>query len=354
MNAFKSNLVIVVASLLLIFSSCRNETVKVNEEVIVPVTADFITLSSIQEVINTTGTVNSVSQVELSSEMAGKYKVSINPATKKPYSLGDKVIKGASIITFSDKEYENGVKIETVKLSLDIAKRDFEKQKSVYEKGGITLTELNNAEVAAINSEYSYENAKLALEKMKIVAPFTGIITEMPFFTENVKLASGTLVVKLMDYSEMYMDISLPEKDINEIKVDLNVDIMNYTLPDDTIKGYINQLSPAISAETRTFTGLVKINNPDLLLRPGMFVKADIVTQRSDSSIVISKDLLMKGRRGYYVYVVEKNTAVYKTVALGLETDTEVEIVSGLAINDRIVISGFETLQNNSKVKVIQ
>ena len=84
---------------------------------------------------------------------------------------------------------------------------------------------------------------------------------------------------------------------------------MNYSLPDDTLSGEITQLSPAIDSETRSFKGSVMISNPNLLLRPGMFVRAEIVVASKDSTIVIPKDIVLVKQRGKTVFIVDKGAA---------------------------------------------
>jgi multidrug efflux pump subunit AcrA (membrane-fusion protein) len=85
-----------------------------------------------------------------------------------------------------------------------------------------------------------------------------------------------------------------------------------------------------------------------------MFVRADIVTNRKDSAIVIPKTIILSRQRGKTVYVVDRGVAVERIVETGLENITDVEIIRGLAKNDRVVTSGFETLSSRSKVKIIK
>jgi RND family efflux transporter MFP subunit len=109
-----------------------------------------------------------------------------------------------------------------------------------------------------------------------------------------------------------------------------------------------------ISTETRTFAGKLLINNPDLKLRPGMFVKADIITAQKDSVVVIPKDIILTGNRGKYVFVVGRNSSADdRRITTGIENQDYVEVIEGLAANDRLIMKGFETLRDNSKVKVI-
>ncbi|MBE3087344.1 MAG: efflux RND transporter periplasmic adaptor subunit, partial [Bacteroidetes bacterium] len=151
-----------------------------------------------------------------------------------------------------------------------------------------------------------------------------------------------------------YMDVQLPEKYISVIKPGQVVKLTNYTIPEDTIIGNITQLSPAINADTRTFKGNISINNPNLLLRPGMFVKADIITSHKDSVIVIPKSIILSRQRGKTVFIIDRGVAAERIIETGLENITDVEVTRGLTKNERVVTSGFETLSNKSKVKIIK
>jgi len=129
---------------------------------------------------------------------------------------------------------------------------------------------------------------------------------------------------------------------------------MNYTIPDDTLSGKIAQLSPAIDPDTRSFKAIVEINNPEFLMRPGMFAKGEIIVASLDSAIVIPKDIILSKQRGNTVFVINKGLAQERIISFGLENPEEVQIISGLEKNDRLVIKGFETLRNRSKVKVVK
>ena len=203
-----------------------------------------------------------------------------------------------------------------------------------------------------MNSRLDYENAEMNLEKMNIRAPFDGVIVNLPHYSEEAKLNSGTSVATIMDYSTMLLEINLPESAINEVKVGQKAKITHYTLPKDTIIGEITELSPAISAETRTFKGKLVIDNRKMLIRPGMFVKADIVTESHNSTIIIPKNIVRNDRNRRTVFVVDQGIAIAKQVKLGLEDKTSVEVLSGLDKDDQLIIRGFETLRDGSKVKI--
>lgn len=336
-------------------AACNQQTQSESSELAVPVSVEDIRLQSIEQFISTTGTVNATAEVTLNSEMAGDYYLANNPATGRPFKLGDRVNKGQTIIRFENEEYVNNLAMDAVKLNLEISEQEYEKQKSLYEKGGVTLRELRNSEVSKTNAQYNFENAQIQMTKMSVKAPFTGVIVDLPYYTNGVRVAQGSPMVTLMSYNQMFMNINLPEKNIEELKLGQEVLVTNYTLPNDTLKGTVSELSPAISTETRTFSGKIQVSNPDMKLRPGMFVKADIITARKDSTIVIPKDVILSGGRGKYVFIVGRNSAADdRRITTGLENQNFVEVTEGLAVNDRLIIKGFETLRDNSKVRIIR
>jgi membrane fusion protein (multidrug efflux system) len=345
-----------IASIALIglATACNNQPASTATELAVPVSVSDIKPGSIEKAINTTGTLNATKKTVLNTEMSGKYRLLVNPKTHRPFALGDVVENGQVIIQLEDAEYVNGIGLEAKKLNLDISEQNMKKQESLYEKGGVTQLDYRNSEVSYTNAKDAFERANLQLAKMKVKAPFKGVITDLTAITNGTQLNSGSAVVSLMDYSTMTVEVNLPEKYISEVQIDQAVRIMNYTLPNDTLHGKVKELSPAISTETRTFKGVIEVGNPDLKLRPGMFAKADIVLARHDSVIVIPKEIIISSQRGKSVFVVDNGTANEKRITMGFETQNEAEITSGLKVNDRLVIKGFETLKNRSKVKIVK
>lgn len=356
MKSYRNSLIIFLFSgcALLAVNGCKNQQTDAATEVAVPVSVLDIRLSSIEEFIETNGTVYPTREVELKSEMSGKYLLQNNPRTGRPWSLGDRINTGDLIVKFEDAEYVNGIQIDSKKLNLDVSDNEYAKQKSLYDKGGATLRELKTSEQTLINARYTYAAAELQMAKMLVKAPFEGVIVDLPFYTIGNKLTTGQSLVKIMDYKKLYMEFQLPEKDLIHISVNQKVRVLNYALPDDTLYGLISQLSPAISPDTRNFKGALTILNDDLKLRPGSYIKAEIITQRKDSTIVIPKSIIVSRQRGKTVYIIDQNTAMERVITTGLENPDSVEVIKGLQKNERVVIQGFETLGNRSKVKIVR
>ena len=348
------NTLTLTLALILALTACRNNNQNLTADVEIPVSVQEIRLTSIEEFVNTTGTAFPKGVIELSSKITASYYLEKNPGTGRLWQMGDKVRAGELVARLEDREYVISVKLETNQLNLELAESELKKQESLYEKGGVTLKELKTASIEYENSKTSVENARLQMDKTRIIAPIDGVIVDLPYYTQGTQIATGSKIVKIMDYQTMYMDVQLPEKYISAVKPGQNVNLTNYTIPGDTIIGLVSQLSPAIDADTRTFKGNIQINNKDYLLRPGMFVKADIVTSHKDSVIVIPKNIILSRQRGKTVFIIDRGVAAERVIDTGLENISDVEVTRGLMKGERVVTSGFETLSNRSKVKIIK
>lgn len=346
---------LIIASIILFtISSCDDGDSSIETDIKIPVSVTSLKEGSISRYIETTGTVYSSKEAVMKSELNGTYQLQTNPSTNRSFALGDFVKKGQVIIKLEDREFENNLQLESKKLNLEVSQNNLNKQQSLYDKGGVTLTELNNASIENVNAKYSYEDALIQQEKMSVRAPFDGVIVELPYHTNGVRVDQAQDMFKVMKFDRLLVDIKLPEKHLSEVEKNQLVHITNYNIARDTLVGRISQIAPVIDPESRTFQSVLEINNDRLLLRPGMFIKAAILSEKRDNTIVIPKETIISRQNGRVVFTVENGIASEKSIKTGLENQNNIEVIDGLKINDRLVIAGFETLRNKSKVSVIQ
>ena len=339
---------------LLLLNSCKQPDMEVDTTIEVPVGVLEVTTSTIEEFVSTTGSVYPLKEVTLSSEITGEYSLQLNPSTGKAYGLGDRVKSGATVIKLEDEEYVNSLRAKSAEVDLEISKLEHEKQQSLYEKGGATLRDLKNAEITLLNTEYDIESNRINLAKMTIEAPFSGIIADLPYFTNGTRIAANTEMLKIIDYKKLYLEANLPEKYFRNIERGYKVYVTSYTSVADTLTGFITQISPSIDPEARTFKCFVEVQNQEEILLPGMFVKADLVVNSAEEVIVIPRDIIMSRNRNQIVYVVEKGVATERVITTGLQNEESVEVKMGLLKGESIVNTGFETLRNQSRVRILK
>lgn len=344
----------VIAFSLLLLSGCQTERMTDQTDTTIPVRVIAVEKSSIQEFVTTTGTVYAVKETILLTEQAGRYTLRKNPRTGRSFVMGDSVAANTLLFSLDNPEYVNQTAMDSKKLNVESAEREFTKQQGVYEKGGITLKEVKDAEAALIDARYSYENAKIALAKLEIRAPFSGVIVDLPHYTSGQWVEANTEVATLMDYSRLYAELTLPGKEMERIRQSQNVTVSNYSQEKQKLEGKVTQISPALDPTSRMFKIKIEASNLDLLLKPGMFVRADIIVQEKADVIVIPKDIILDRRGRKTVYVVQRGIALERRLELGIETTDSVEVVEGLNPEDSLIIEGFETLRNRSRVKVVE
>jgi RND family efflux transporter MFP subunit len=342
----------VLPALLLLVSGCEDEGPDIDVESSIPVRVEQVSAKAIEEYALATGTVHAAHEARLLAQQSGYYRLQINPRTGESYAMGDRVYQGESIVILANPEFENEVSIESKKLNFEISEREFTKQQNLYEKGGITLRELTDAERTFINARYSYDNAKLQLLKLRTMAPFDGIIVDLPYYTPREFVGAGSLLAQVMDYSRLHAEVTLPGKEMSRVERGQRALVSGYAEEADTLIGTVTQVSPALDPESRMFKLSLAIDNDSLRFKPGMFVKVHIVVAAKDSTLVIPKDVILERRGAKTVFVVDKGIAVERRLETGLANRREIEVLSGLQEDDRLVVEGFETLRHRAKVKI--
>jgi membrane fusion protein (multidrug efflux system) len=350
----KSAAFVSILAVLVLFPACKEESLSVDTETTIPVRTAELVPKPIREYVTATGTAFAIQEMELKTEQAGRYTLQVNPRTGASFRMNDRVKKGEILVSLENPEFVNQVAFDAKKLQRDSAEREYTNQKSVYETGGITLKELTDAERAFIDSKYGFENAVLSLKKLEVTAPFDGVIVGLPHFSGGQWVDANVVVAHVMDYSRLYSELTLPGKEMARLVRGQSVLVSDYSSPDTTATGTVDQISPALDPESRMFALKIVIPNPGLELKPGGFIKADIVVQEKESALVIPKNIILARRGAKTVFVVDRGVALERRIETGIENVDEAEVVSGLQPSDRIVTEGFETLRNRSRVKVIE
>ncbi len=349
----KINLLYAISTVLLFGVACNSETATTSQsQISLPVSVEDVVKSNLEQLTVTNGSLVPMASAIVSNKVGGVYQPATNPATGKYYKIGDRIKKGEVLARIVDDSYVNDIAVETKKINWEIAQGEYDKYLILLEKGGVTPVDVKNAELSVMSTKTSYDNALISIEEMKVVAPIDGVIVDITYQTPSVEISSGIELFSIMDYSKMYLDISLSESTMSYIYKGLPVYVSHYSVPNEFVEASIDQLSPAIDTDTRTYKGVILVDNDKLLLKPGMFVKTEIVIDQAIDAIVIPKELISTSRNRKYVFVADGTTAIQNEVTTGIENDKYVEIRSGLSVGDKLIIDGYQTLRNRSKITI--
>jgi RND family efflux transporter MFP subunit len=219
---------------------------------------------------------------------------------------------------------------------------------------------VNQAEVAKVNTLFDYT---------KVTAPFTGVITKR-FADTGSMIQAGTAsqtqampLVRLSQNGRLRLILPVPETNVPGVHLGQQVEVRVPSLSR-SFPGKVIRFADKLSLETRTMDTEVDVDNPSLVLVPGMYAEVDLaLTQRNGvlAVPVTAVDVASEGggaqsangtaSSGSVMVVTPNNRVEKRKVALGLETANKVEIKSGLNEGDLVIIGGRAGLQAGEEVK---
>ena len=148
---------------------------------------------------------------------------------------------------------------------------------------------------------------------------------------------------------------------ISRMALNLPCEVTLDAWPGETFYGSISEVSPTIDLTSRTMEVRVNVRDTSNKLKPGMFAKVRVVTERKNNIVKIPAAAVISRFGEQYVYIIEKdaenpeiNLAKKRVITPGILIDGVMEITSGLAPNEEVIIRGQTLLDDGSRVNVIE
>ena len=211
---------------------------------------------------------------------------------------------------------------------------------------------INNAKIASIEAE---------IRKKVIDAPFDGVLGVRKVDVGQY-LQAGTTIVNLQDLSVMYGDFTLSQKDLSSANVGQALRLTADAYPDKVFEGKIEAIEPKVDSSS----GMVQVrgtfDNAEGLLRPGMFVKIEVVLPTADKVVVIPQAAISYSLTGDTVFIVKESKpagsdkpvlTVERTNVLVKMQNDEFVVVDGLKVGDRVVTAGQMKLRNEAQIEIL-
>jgi membrane fusion protein (multidrug efflux system) len=171
--------------------------------------------------------------------------------------------------------------------------------------------------------------------------------------TEDILVSNNIIIITLDDNSIIYSDIKIPENYSAFIKKGLPIEAKITSYKDKIFKGEVDFVSSRINADTRSLLSRIKINNKNLELISGSLLEVGVKFDLRNSLSVPDTSVMVEGDKSY-VYKVNKENIANKTeVKIGLRSNKNIEIISGLTKGDIIVAEGLKKVRPRGKIKPI-
>jgi len=190
------------------------------------------------------------------------------------------------------------------------------------------------------------------LKTRKIIAPFDGIIGKRDF-SDDILVSKSSILLNLEDTTIIFSDVEIPEVYAPFIRNGLPVDVIFSGYKNKIYSGMVDSTSSRINSKTRSLSTRIKINNEKFELLPGALLEITIKYNERNTLSVPDTSIVTEGSRSYVFIVDENNKAIKTEVKTGKRYLGNLEILSGLSLNDKIVAEGLKKVRPNSKIKPI-
>lgn len=342
----------IFSSQILLLVACNSGEDRSAADLTIPVVVEKVKRGPIAAYVSATGTLRAQREERVVAEVDGILRLARHNGGV--LTVGSRVSAGQLLAEIENQEYLLTVRVESQKLAMENAERELQTQEALFKEGGVTEKELELSRRNALDARLNYEAAQIKADKLRLKAPISGFIANLQTNAVGTRVPAGFRLCDILEYSTARVQVNLPNTDLDRIQIGQDVLVSNYALVDQTFKGRLTAIDPTIDAQTRTFTAMIDVANENLLLRPGMFVKAEIIIEHHPEALIIPKTALQTRDNRSVAFVVEGASAELRDVTTGIETREEIEILEGLNEGERLVVKGQETLRDKSKVRVTE
>ena len=311
----------------------QNQSVPADVYVVVPVELD--------NEISTTGTVFANEEVEIRSELSRK-------VTGIYFSEGTFVSAGKLLFKLDDSDLL--VRLNKLNLDFDLSGKQEEREKQLLDKGLLSQDDYDIRLTGIEKIRADIEVLENEISKTEITAPFSGI-TGFRNVSIGSLVNSSVVLTTIQDIGRVKIDFPVPEKYSQLFSRGMDLTF--------TAEGNENEFSakvisydPKVNESTRTITLRAVTSNSGNKLLPGSFVKVKLKLEKSGNVVMVPTESIIPKLKGQSVFLFRNGIAELVDVSMGIRTETNIEITSGINPGDTLIITNILRLKQGSKVKI--
>jgi multidrug efflux pump subunit AcrA (membrane-fusion protein) len=249
-----------------------------------------------------------------------------------------------------DKNLIARQKLDEVRMRYNVAKAAYDlAMNNLGKKTWENDIALAEAQVNQAKAALDLYQAQLA--NLIILSPIKGGVTKR-FVDPGTMVKDSTPILCLMDLSEMKMVVHVIERELIHLQKGQPVKITIAVFPDRVFHGTIEIINPALDLQSRTAEIQIAIPNPDFLLKPGMFGRAEIILRSNPTAVLVPIQSLITEVDRDFVFVLQDGQAFRRPVRKGVVRDTVIEILEGLSPGETVLTAGHTSLKDGAQVRL--
>jgi RND family efflux transporter MFP subunit len=251
--------------------------------------------------------------------------------------------------------------LKQAQAALDLSRVTYRRDQDLLQRRVIAQQDFDTAvsdlgvKQATVNADEAAVLSLQALEDFKIVkAPFDGIVTARNTdIGALINSGSGNPLFIVAQVKPLRVYINVPENMAQDVAVGATAQLKFNEFPGRDFSGKVVRTSGAIDPNSRTLLTEVDVPNESGELFPGAYTQVHLVTGNNNRSVLIPANTLLFRSEGAAVGVVNQNNTVeLKKIKIGRDLGTQLEIVQGLSLDDRVIINPADSLAAGQRVKV--
>jgi multidrug efflux system membrane fusion protein len=303
----------------------------------------------IPNLLTAVGDLAAVHQVNVTSDVSGRI-------TGIMFTAGSNVKAGSPLVQLFDGPDQGD--LASFKAQATVAQLSLDRAKQLASRQFGPQATVDQAQAAYDQANAGIAKTQSIISQKLVRAPFDGELgvrhVEVGQF-----LTAGTQIVTLTDLSKLYANFTVTEKDSAALKVGQTVRVAVDAYPDRSFEGKINAIEPQIATDTRNIRVQATLDNPDRILKPGMFATTTVVLPDKPAVVTVPETAVDYTLYGDSVFLITEKkeddgktslSAVRTFVRTGNRISGRAEILSGLKAGDRVVAVGQLKLQSGAAV----
>ena len=303
-------------------------------------------------VLSAVGSISAVQGAVVSTELAGI-------VGEIRFTNGGIANQGDVLLRLDASSEES--QLHSAEADLELARSDLERARELAARKVVSKAELDSAESKFKQKQGTVDNMRAMITKKEVRAPFSG---QLGIRQVNVgqMINAGQQVVSLQALDPVYVDFALPQQHLSKLAVGFDAHVHSDILANKEFKGKLTAINSMVDPVTRNVALQATLENHDHALRPGMFVKVDVVLPEKAKTLVIPGSAISYAPYGDSVFVIEKKkdektgkeSEVLRQafVRIGEARGDLVSITKGLKAGEQVVSTGVFKLRNGMSVTI--
>ena len=364
-----SKIILSILFILGLFSACSDSDDENSNTEAVPVQVSIVKLGTVSQVLTYSGDIHAEYEVKVFSKIPDRIE-------KFYVDEGDPVKKGQVIARVAATTIEQGVKQAeaakmaanaqeaNLKVEFDRAKRLFAESAMSQQQYDAIQTQYEAAKAQAEQAQAGLVSVKSQLNDAELTAPISGIVGQR-FYEEGDMANPSMPVVSIVQMEKVKIVFDATEEDLGKLALGQEATIKVRSYVNQTFAGTVQKISPVLDPQTRMAKIEVLIDNPNYLLKPGMYAEVNVTTGLLSDVIVVPRYVSIESttlekvdgedqvQKNYYVYTVENGNAKQKKLDTRYVNHKSIAVNGGIAIGDTLVIVGQNNLRDGLPVAII-